>query len=595
MPQYAAVVSFQGSFCTLLHLYNAGAAAIPARGPEAYTKAGQVAAPPELDGLCAPYMHALLSQTAAYLIGASPRQQQQQEQQLKQLLLQDEEATSEAQQQSEDPEASEKSEEANDVEQQLQQERLQQQRERARKMRFAQLCRSITSASGSSSKSGSTAAAASSFYAPGNPVLLQPMSRAVQQFQEASVAFTAVVEDHPVLQGVLLISQRVASLSLLNTSPADALAALEGLLDRATAWQKAIDRHHLAHLIAVHLRLPATAEATTEPLQGAPQEGVAGDDSKCEAQSGGQRSKELSSARAAFQQQQRAAMQEAERLLQRFDLAVLAVERQVLLLRRRQLLEWRFLREFREQRMLQQSLHFAPFLWSLLPDDGDPAQPPREAQAAAAAKAAAAFAAGAVPGGDPGSQSLAGAVMLQLIHSAPTAVTDVLVQFLRTSPLGQFEGRLRCLEAASCCRRLLQHQQQQQQGATTGSGPISKMREADILQGEAASRESCGAEVVTVAMAAVARFAVASGWRRAVQQQLQEGRKEMDTAMSTLASLARWDISNRATMKESVVYSRWCHAFCCCCPDSNKVAHYGRVKKVVWCCQVHAQVPRAIV
>lgn len=504
---------------------------------------GAMSLPVGVDVTCAPHLQALLMQTSARLIDASPLQQQQQEQQLKQLLLQDDEAVAEEAEPHQEGEASaavgetEAAEE--EIEQQLQQERLQQQRERARKLRFAQLCRSVSLPG---SKSSTAAGAATSFYAPGNPALLQPLCRPVQQLQEAAAAFVAIVEDHPALQGLLLLSQRVASLSLSATSAADALAALEGLLDRAAAWQKAMDRHHLAHLIALHFTAAVARGGAAEKEQQSSHEGT-------EAEEKAEEDKRHSASMAAMEQQQQAAMDAAQRLLQRFDLAVGAVERQVLLLRRRQLLEWRFLREFRERRIQQQSLHFAPFLWALLPDDGDTAKPPQAAAATAAAVVAATG--GVVPRGD-GPQGVAGAALLQLIRAAPMAVTDVLVRFLRTSPLGQFEGRLRCMEAASQCRRmLLLHATAA--GDTSVVSPVAQSDgETDKQETESDEPDAAadGAAIVSVAMGAVARFAVAAGWRRAVQQQLHLRRKEMDREVTSLASLARWNLSSRAAMKE---------------------------------------------
>lgn len=539
-------VSLQGSFCILLNAHTGGSLAVSsdagvlAAGAAAGTIEEEVRAAPELDCYCMPHMQAMLTQTASRLIGVSPLQQQRQEEQLKQLLMQDDDAALEMEQHQQSAESAAAEADAGDssTEQQLQQERLQQQRERARKLRFAQLCRSV-------SLSGNSRGAATSFYAPGNPVLLEPLSGPVQRFQEAAASFAAVVDDHPVLQSMLLLTQRVASLCLFTTSPADALAALESLLDRAAAWQHAMDRHHLAHLIALHISAAASHTRTAMTHLQETEKGTgsshSGDEAKDEMLQG-------SSTRASLEQQDQAAMQAAERLLQRFDAAVRAVERQVVLLRRRQLLEWRFLREFREQRMQQQSLHFAPFLWGLLPDDSDTAEPPGAAAAAAAAAVAAA--AGPPSAGDPsaGSQSLAGAVLLQLVDRSPRAVTDVLLEFLRTSPLGQFEGRLRCLEGASYCRRLLLHGAAAVDVAAAAAPTGSHLETGSEDAGE--TSDTPRAEVVCVVMGAVARFAVAAGWLRAVQQQLHAARKEMDRAVSSLTSLARWDLSSRTSMRE---------------------------------------------
>lgn len=512
----------------------------------------ELSVPEGLDTACAPHLKALLLQASARLIDTSPLQQRREEQQLKQLLLQDDETATEVLPEAEVYNAAEGSNVEETVEQQLQQERLQQQRERARKLRFAQLCRSLSLPSCSSS------GAATSFYAPGNAQLLQPLCRPVQQLQEAAAAFAAVVEDHPALQGLLLLSQRVASLSLRDTSAAEALAALEGLLDRAAAWQKTMDRHHLAHLISLHCSqsAPAAVGAAADEQQ---QQGSRGerDATQEPAKDSARRSSKISMV--SMEQQERLSMEVAQKMLQRLDRAVAAVERQVLLLRRRQLLEWRFLREFREARMQQQSLHFAPFLWALLPDDGDKAKPP---QAAATAAAAALATAAAAAGGNvfsqgEGQQSLAGVVLLELIAAAPVAVTEVLLSFLRTSPLGQFEGRLRCMEAASQCRRmlLLAAEAADKSVSSVVKSSLNAAAEAGVEKsdnGAAAAAPTDGAAVVSVAMGAVARFAVAAGWQRAVQHQLLRSRKEMDREVGALASLARWNLSSRAAMKECV-------------------------------------------
>ncbi|KAL8426006.1 hypothetical protein Efla_001924 [Eimeria flavescens] len=532
------------SLCILLRIHNTprdGRMGAARARPSAVADAAagvELAAVPTLDVACGPHLQALLLQLSARLVDESPLQQQQEEQQLKQLLfLQEEEAamTEEAaQQQTQDPASFSGPVDNEDVKLQLHQERLQQQRERARKLRFALLCRKVSVPSSNSARGSS--GAATSFYAPGNAGLLQQLCRPVQQLQEAAAAFAGLVQDHPALQGLLLLSQRVASLSLFTTSPADALTALECLLDRAASWQKAMDRHHLSHLLCLHY----TDHSSASTVAGADrqQEPQRQDSSEPAAESWteerGKRDTQVA-LMAAMEAQERLAAQAAERLLQRFDAAVSAVERQVLLLRRRQLLEWRFLRDFREERMHRQSLHFAPFLWVLLPDDGDTAQPPRAAAAAAAAAVAA-----AVGSRSRGSPEAAGTALLQLINAAPVAVIDVLMRFLRTSPLGQFEGRLFCMEAASQYRRLLLQTPQQ---------PETKKKSAADCEAAGVTGK---ATVVAVAMGAVARFAVASGWQRAVQQQLHVGRKEMDREVSSLASLASWNLSSRAAMKESV-------------------------------------------
>ncbi|KAL8429966.1 hypothetical protein ACSSS7_006238 [Eimeria intestinalis] len=510
-----------GSLCVLLELLNAhpeeamkSSANAKPSAPVALAAAGEeLAAPPELDVACAPHLQAFLTQMSARLVDESPLRQEQEGQQLKQLLmLQEEEAavaTDSAQQETNDLAASEDGAHTKDLEQQLQEERLQQQRERARKLRFAQLCRRVVPPAGSSGRSNP--GAATSFYTPGNAALLQPLCKPVQQLQEAAASFADVVEDHPALQGLLLLAQRVSSLSLSATSPADALTALEGLLDRAAAWQNAMDRHHLAHLLSLHCERQSSALAgTAEPRQQQDKHSNANTQAEADSRQNGAQH----SAMAAMEQGDRAAVHAAERLLQRFDVAVTAVERQVLLLRRRQLVEWRFLRDFREERMHRHSLRFAPFLWVLLPDAGDPARPPQRAAAEAAAAAAAAALKESFSGVS--SHEAAGTVLLQLIGAAPVAVADVLMRFLRSSPLGQFEGRLLCMEAASQYRRLLLQTAQQVETRRGFEG-----------NNEATSAEE-GAAVVAVAMGAVARFAVAAGWRRAAQQQLHMARKEMD-------------------------------------------------------------------
>ncbi|KAL8453352.1 hypothetical protein Emag_001907 [Eimeria magna] len=519
----------QGSLCILLELHNAqpqeamksSANAKPPAAVVFATAHEELSAPAELDVACAPHLQALLTQMSARLVDESPLRQQQEEQQLKQLLLlQEEEAAVAAdpgQQAASDPAALEERSDTKDLEQQLQQERLQQQRERARKLSFAQLCRRMALSASSSGRSTSTGA--TSFYAPGNAALLQPLGRPVQQLQEAAASFAEVVEDHPALQSLLLLAQRVSSLSLSATSPADALTALEGLLDRAAAWQNAMDRHHLAHLVSLHCeRQSSTTGSAGGPNQHRDKHGTSHIQAEAEAEKSGVRH----SAMAAMEQQVLAAMHAAERLLERFDVAVGAVERQVLLLRRRQLVEWRFLRDFREERMHRQSLRFAPFLWVLLPDDGDAARPPQIAAAEAAAAAAASSLNDSFSGGS--SHEAAGTVLLRLIGAAPVAVADVLIRFLRTSPLGQFEGRLQCMEAASLCRRMLLQTAQQAE------------TKREFKEKNEAGNAAEGAAVVAVAMGAVARFAVAAGWRRAVQQQLQMGRKEMDREEQLVAA-----------------------------------------------------------
>ncbi|KAL8274975.1 hypothetical protein Esti_001031 [Eimeria stiedai] len=536
-----------GSLCILLELHNAQpeeamnslASAKPLAAVAPAAVGGELSAPSELDVACAPHLQALLAQMSARLVDESPLRQQQEEQQLKQLLLLQEEEVAvtadSAQQETGDLAAPEKGADSKHLEQQLQQERLQQQRERARKLRFAQLCRRVALPTGSSGRSNS--GAATSFYSPGNATLLQPLCRPVQQLQEAAASFAEVVEDHPALQGLLLLAQRVSSLSLSATSPADALTALEGLLDRAAAWQNAMDRHHLAHLVSLHCeRQFCTAAAAAEVKQ--QQDKHSSNKTHAETAAEAEESGAHHRAMATMEQQDRAAMHAAERLLQRFDVAVGAVERQVLLLRRRQLVEWHFLRDFREERMHRHSLRFAPFLWVLLPDDEDPARPSQIAAAEAAAAAA------ATAQGDKfnvgGSHEAAGTVLLRLIGAAPVGVADVLMRFLRTSPLGQFEGRLLCMEAASQYRRLLLQTAQHVWKKGESKGENEAANAAD------------GTAIVAVTMGAVARFAVAAGWRRAVQQQLHIGRKEMDREVSALASLARWNLSSRMAMKASV-------------------------------------------
>lgn len=103
------------------------------------------------------------------------------------------------------------------------------------------------------------------------------------------------------------------------------------------------------------------------------------------------------------------------------------------------------------------------------------------------------------------------------------------------------------MEAASHCRRMLLQAEE-----TASASPEAQLVKEETVETQLAGAE--GQTIVAVAMGAVARFAVAAGWRRAVQRQLDVGRRDLDREVGALASLARWNLSSRAAMKEWVLF-----------------------------------------
>lgn len=358
-------------------------------------------------------------------------------------------------------------------------ERLQLQRERARKLRFSKLCSSLGARTGG--RLSSRRGGACSFYAEGNPALLQSLAPSVAALQSAASAIAVALGDHPALNGLLLRCQRLRAMSLFETSPADALSALEGLLDSAASLRSSVDSGHLRQLLA---QTAGDASLSAEP----------------------QRQREAASA-----------------LLSRFDKEVAGVERKVLLMRKRQLAEWRFLREFRELRLREKSVQLCPFLWTVADDD-------RAASSSTEAGVGNGTKSDAVE--ERQASELPGFEFKRLVDAAPTRVLESLLQFLKSAPLGEFDGRLRSMDVASSARRALARERHKAASSSCGFDAPGESDAVAVLEGS------------------LARFAFSVGWSLCVNERLGASRNALDREVSSLASLARWDLTNRRQMKQ---------------------------------------------